>query len=268
MTRVPAASKLKVGRPQATENRLNRALIIETALALIDREGLDGFSVRNVAKALDVFPTAVYWHIGDRNTLLSDVVTLVLGDLTPKRTPANWQDWIRQLLVRYRDLVCRHPNVAPLIGAQLVSNASLDFRLVESILERLSEAGFKGESLIDAYNVVMAAMVGFTTQEFASVPAEGTEGWKKNMRRAIAAVDKKAYPRVAAHLGGMTNKAFLLRWENGVSAPLDAGFAMFADAIVAGLEALAKVKRARAKRPTRRRRATRAGLSRSQSNKE
>jgi len=52
-----------------------------------------------------------------------------------------------------------------------------------------------------------------------------------------------------ASLAAMSNKAFLLRWENGVSAPLDAGFAMFADALVAGIEALAKAKRGRAKRP-------------------
>jgi len=246
---VPAASKLRIGRPKAAENRLNRALIVETSLALIDREGIESFSVRNVARALDVFPTAVYWHIGDRNTLLSDVVTLVLADLTPTRATARWQDWIRQLLVRYRNIIRQHPNVAPLIGVQLVSNGSLDFRLVESILECLSQAGFKGQDLIDAYNVVMGGMVGFTTQEFASVPADGTEGWKKTMRRAIAAVDAKAYPRVAAHLAAMSNKAFLLRWENGVSAPLDAGFAMFADALVAGIEALAKAKRGRAKRP-------------------
>ena len=244
--RVPAASKLKVGRPKVTgkgaENRLNRALIVETALALIDRDGLETFSVRKLAKALDVFPTAVYWHIGDRNTLLSDVVTLVLGELAPKRAPGRWQDWIRQLLVRYRAIIRQHPNVAPLIGVQLVSNGSLDFHLVESILECLAGAGFKGQRLIDAYNVVMGGMVGFTTQEFASVPAEGTEGWKKTMRRAIAAVDREAYPRVAAHLGAMTNRAFLLRWENGVSAPLDAGFAMFADALIAGIAALVKGK--------------------------
>ncbi len=249
---MPAASKLRIGRPKAAENRLNRALIVETALALIDREGLESFSVRNVARALDVFPTAVYWHIGDRNTLLSDVVTLVLADLTPKRPTARWQDWIRQLLVRYRDIIRAHPNVAPLIGVQLVSNGSLDFHLVESILERLAQAGFKGQSLVDAYNVVMGGMVGFTTQEFASVPAEGTEGWKKNMRRAIAAVDRKAYPRVAAHLAAMSNKAFLLRWENGVAAPLDAGFDMFADALVAGIAALAGTRRTRTKRPARR----------------
>jgi AcrR family transcriptional regulator len=244
-------NKLRSGRPKAAENRLNRELIVATALALIDRDGLESFSVRNVAKALDVFPTAVYWHIGDRNTLLSDVVTLVLADLTPKRAPPRWQDWIRQLLVRYRDIIRQHPNVAPLIGVQLVSNGSLDFRLVEGILDCLSQAGFKNQRLIEAYNVVMAGMVGFTTQEFASVPAEGTEGWKKTMRRSIAAVDKQAYPRVAAHLSAMTNKAFLLRWENGVSAPLDAGFNMFADALVAGIEALTKEKHPSARRPAR-----------------
>lgn len=246
---MPAAgSKLRSGRPKAAENRLSREMIVQTALALIDSDGLENFSVRNVARALDVFPTAVYWHVNDRNTLLSDVVTLVLQDLTPKRAAGRWQDWVRQLLVRYRNIIRQHPNVAPLIGVQLVSNGSLDFRLVEGILGCLSEAGFKGQRLVDGYNVVMGGMVGFTTQEFASVPADETEGWKSTMRRSIAAVDKQAYPRIAEHLSAMTNKAFMLRWENGVTAPLDAGFGMFVETIVAGIDALArKGKRAPAK---------------------
>ena len=248
---MPAAgSKLRTGRPKAADSRLGREGIVQTALALIDKEGLENFSVRNVAKALDVFPTAVYWHVRDRNTLLSDVVTLVLADLTPKRTTGKWQDWLRQLLVRYRNIIRQHPNVAPLIGVQLVSNGSLDFRLVEGILECLTEAGFKGQRLINAYNVVMSGMVGFTTQEFALVPSDETEEWKDTMRRSIAAVDRQAYPRIAEHLSAMTNKAFMLRWENGVTAPLDAGFEMFVEALVRGVEALAaKPKRSPARRP-------------------
>jgi TetR/AcrR family tetracycline transcriptional repressor len=250
---VPAAgNRSRTGRPKAADSRLGREGIVRTTLALIDSDGLENFSVRNVAKALDVFPTAVYWHVGDRNALLSDVVTLVLADLTPKRSAGKWQDWLRQLLVRYRNIIRQHPNVAPLIGVQLVSNGSLDFRLVEGILECLTEAGFKGQRLVNAYNVVMGGMVGFTTQEFASVPPDETEEWKNTMRRSIAAVDKKAYPRIAEHLSMMTNKTFMLRWENGVTAPLDAGFEMFVETLVRGVEGLAsKPKRAPASRVAR-----------------
>ena len=57
--------------------------IVRAALDLIDRNGIEDFSVRNVAKMLNVFPTAIYWHIEGRNRLLGDALALV----RPRRGP-------------------------------------------------------------------------------------------------------------------------------------------------------------------------------------
>ena len=43
---------------------LTRERIVEEAIALIDDEGLTGFSVRALARRLQVYPTALYWHVG------------------------------------------------------------------------------------------------------------------------------------------------------------------------------------------------------------
>lgn len=225
---------------------LTREAIIAAALAEIDRSGLESFSLRTLARRLGVKPNTIAWHVGSRDMLLAEVVALMLRDVTPPRLPGRpWQEWIRDLFVRYRAEIRRHPNAAPLVGAGIVSNVRADLALVEATLATLSEAGFPDGSIGDAYCAVHAAMIGFTTQEFARMP-DDVEGWREEMRERIAGIDAEAYPTLARHLPRLANRAFILRWRNGTEAPLDSGFEMFVSCIIAGLEAkLAAARRTR-----------------------
>ena len=51
--------------PGAANTRsLSRTRIIDAALAMIDRDGVDAFSMRSLAADLDVTPMALYNHVG------------------------------------------------------------------------------------------------------------------------------------------------------------------------------------------------------------
>ena len=188
-------------RNQADKGKAGGALskerIVEAALALIDRDGLAAFSLRDVARTLGVYPTALYWHVPGRNALLAAVVEHALRDIWRPRGRGSWQAWLRALFHRYRAAVRRHPNVAPLIGAQLVSNAGIGPELVERILATLAEAGFAGDRLVDAYNTVIASKVGFVTMELAAAPDEDRARWAAAMRARIRDIDPEALPVLA-----------------------------------------------------------------------
>ena len=211
MAKTSASAPRGRGRPQKGEPELSKAQIIETALRLIDDEGLQAFSIRSVAKKLGCYPTAIYWYTPSRHFLIAEIITVVLRDVVPT-ADLPWQDWLRALFTRYREAIARHPNVAPLIGVNLVSNASVDLDLVEGILSKLHNAGFEGTPLINAYNAVIGGMVGFTTQEFAMVPpdAEDLQGYLSDFPNSI---DVARYPQIAQLAGQMVGSAFILRWQ-------------------------------------------------------
>jgi AcrR family transcriptional regulator len=215
---------------------LSRERIVAAALALIDRDGLAAFSLRDLARALGVYPTALYWHVPGRNALLAAVVEQALRDIWRPRGRLSWQARLRALFHRYRAAVRRHPNVAPLIGAQLVSNAGIGPELVERILATLAEAGFAGDRLVDAYNTVVAAKVGFVTMELAAVPDEDRSRWSAAMRARIAGIDPAKLPVLARNRVRLGNRAFILRWENGTTVPLDRSFKLYVEVFIAGLE--------------------------------
>lgn len=226
----------KKRKKQADTPGLTKEAIVDAAVKLIDTADLESFSMRNLAKELGVYPTAIYWHIPSRNAVIAEVITRVLSGIVPKDEP-DWKLWLKRLFRNYRQAIQAHPNVAPLIGVQLVSNASVDLNMIETILETLSKAGFADADLPATYNAVIATMVGFTTQEFAMVPKEEAEDWANGMQQVVSSVDGSQYPLLARNIDAFSNKAFILRWQNGAESPLDSGFEAFIDAIVEGFDA-------------------------------
>jgi TetR/AcrR family transcriptional regulator, tetracycline repressor protein len=218
---------------------LSKEKIVAAALALIDRNGAADFSLRDVARRLGVYPTAIYWHVPGRNALIGEIAALAMRDIVPPVSPRYWRAWLKGLFRRYRAAVRRHPNIAPLLGAQLVSNTSLDARMIDGVLTALTHAGYRGQGLVDAFNTVVAAMSGFVTMEFGPEPAEDPRGWAADLERRIRALGAAGYPVLARHLPALANRAFILRWQNGTKVPLDSGFEAFIDSVVRGLAARA-----------------------------
>jgi TetR/AcrR family transcriptional regulator, tetracycline repressor protein len=229
------------GRPKGDQTVLNRAQIIAAALRVIDTAGLDGFTMRAVADELGVFHRAIYWHLpGGRNAVLSAVAAVVFEDVLPSEPDVtNWDAWLRALFCRYRAALRRHPNVAPLLGAQIVSNAGVDLLLVERTLQALDAGGFTGNRRIAAYNAVIAALLGFVTLELAPVPQDDG-AWSEAFATRLQSLDRTLFPTLTAARVDMVNRAFIVRWQSGTEAPLDSGFEMYLDAFLIGLQHLAK----------------------------
>lgn len=224
-------------RGAAGAGNLTRDGIVAAALAQIDEEGLDTFSLRTLATRLGVYPTAIYWYIPSRNELLARVTTLVLANILPVRRRRSWQRHLHDIFVNFRAAVQAHPKVAPLIGTQLVANA-MSFGLVEELLATLSRAGLAGNSLVAGYNSLVAGLVGFSAQEFAPLPSDDPTAWQLSVQERLLSLDQDAYPTLAANLPLLSNRAFILRWQSGAEAPLDNSFTIFVDVMIAGIEAL------------------------------
>jgi len=212
--------------------------VLEAATAMIDEVGIERFSVRALAERLGVFPAAIYWYLPTRNAILAAVVNHCVRDIDPRTDPADWKAWLRELFYCYRAVVRRHPRIAPLMNSQLLSNAGADLGLIERILAVLDRAGFEGETLLAAYDIVITTTVGFVTMEHASPPAENSEAWAEHMRGVIDGLDEAAYPTLARHRAALANRHFVLRWENGVTVPLEASFEAYVYTVIEGLRQL------------------------------
>jgi|GEM_PF-250064 len=215
---------------------LSKQRIVVAALEQIDRNGVMGFSLRDVARSLGVYPAAIYWHVATRDDLLASVVEFVTGDMAPVPQTLPWQDWMRELFRRCRAVVQAHPNIGMLLGGHLVANASLNPVLIDRILAVLVAAGCADEHIVQRYNAVIAAMVGFATLEFAGLPTDAPEAWTAQLQKKTHEIRALEYPTLARYLPVMANRAFIVRWQNGVEAPMQDSFETYVELFVSGLE--------------------------------
>jgi AcrR family transcriptional regulator len=239
-TAAAAPARRTVGRP--SKSAIKREAIVAVALEQIDKVGVYAFSLRDVARSLDVYPATIYWHVNSKDALLADVAGAVMQEVTPPRGKSSWQVWMRDLFFRYRTAVQKHPNVAQLIGAQLVSNSSLRTDLIDGVLIALLEAGATEENLLEAYNCVISSLIGFMTMELAPMPSEEVSQWADALKERVRSISPLDHPTLARYLPKLANKAFIVRWQNGTEVPLDSSFAANVEIFIAGLESFLQVK--------------------------
>lgn len=236
---MPTASSSKPARRTAgrpVNSTISKERIVGVALEQIDRVGIHAFSLRDVARSLDVYPSTIYWHAASKDALLAEVSSLVMAGVVPPRNGGDWREWMRKLFNRYRKSIRKHPNVAQLLGAQLASNASLSTDLIEGVIEALLEAGASETNLREAYNCVISAMIGFMTMELAPLPTDDPKGWASAMEGRVRAIDPLANPTLARYVPLLANRAFILRWQNGSEVPLNSSFDAHVEIFLAGLD--------------------------------
>lgn len=221
--------------------QLSRELIAETALDLIDQDGLVNFSIRNLANRLGVYPTAIYWYIPNRNEILAQTMALVLKDLVPTVQRRSWQKFLRDIFYNFREAIRKHPNVAPLIDSQVTSNADLSLDLMEKVLSNLIRAGLEGESLVAGYNSTMVALVAYAAQEFAPIPNEGRDAFIKHVTTRVSMINAADHPNLSKNLPLLSNRVFTLRWQNGTDAPMDASYEAYVEIVISGIEKLSEI---------------------------
>ncbi|MBD8893625.1 TetR/AcrR family transcriptional regulator [Roseibium litorale] len=235
-------AKGKSPRGRAAVIGLTKAQVVAAAIKQIDEKGLPSFSLRELARSLNVSPAVIYWHVGGgKEDLFAEISASITSELSHELDPSqNWKERLRAVFLRYRQLVHIHPNVSPLLGAQMKSNGVANLDWVETVLSALVDAGYEGEALKDAFNALIGGLAGFVTMELATAPTETQDEWEDLFARRVAGIDPKLYPITHSVLPTVTNRIFVLRWQNGVRIPYDSSFELLLDLLIEGLDMRAR----------------------------
>ncbi|MEV0002875.1 TetR/AcrR family transcriptional regulator C-terminal domain-containing protein [Micromonospora sp. NPDC050980] len=105
-------------RPRATPVPLTRATIAATATRIADAEGLDGLSLRKIAKELGVGPMRLYDYVLNRSELLDLMVDEVYARIAGTAPQGGWRATARALARATRDAALDHEWFADLLGAR------------------------------------------------------------------------------------------------------------------------------------------------------
>jgi AcrR family transcriptional regulator len=139
---VPQPPWVQTRKPRAAPRTpLNREAIVEAAQRVLDREGLDATTMRRVAEELGTAPSALYWHVRNKDELLQFVFDRIAGEVQlPALEPERWEEQLRAMGREMRRVLTSHRDIARVtLGAIPVGPNTL--RIAEWTHALLREAG-------------------------------------------------------------------------------------------------------------------------------
>jgi len=167
------AGSLAVAR-EPGDAQVNRLLILEAALTIINRDGVDSLTMRRLSEAVGRDPAVLYRHVPNKAAVLDGVAGLVLEQLAVDTADPDWAEQLRTVAHNFRRLALDHPNVVPLLvtrplATPLGQRPPGTLRHLEDILALLTSAGFAGEDALHIYRVLFAYLHGHILTELQEV---------------------------------------------------------------------------------------------------
>jgi AcrR family transcriptional regulator len=181
-----------------TERRsgLSRVAILEGAVALADQVGLEAFTMRRLAEALDTKPMTIYHHVPSKDEILSGMVEVVFDEIALPPEDLPWTDALRVRCLSARQALNRHWWAAPLMESQ-ASPGESTLRHHEAVLACLRRGGLSWELTAHAYAVLDSYVYGFAFEE-ATLPAQGGEGFSEVAEEMVPGFSPDRYPNLVA----------------------------------------------------------------------
>lgn len=182
--------------------RLSRDLVLSTALALVDAEGLDALTMRRLGHELQRDPMSLYRYAANRAALLDGVSEMVLNELAIFPDDPDWQAQLRKIAHDLRLLALRHPNVVPLLVTRPLSTPLGmrplgTLRPLEQILALLIDAGFTPASALHVYRAYYGFLYGHILNELQEYIVDPDEN-EAILRLGLHRLPAKDFPHLRA----------------------------------------------------------------------
>jgi AcrR family transcriptional regulator len=191
---------IRTGR---NNGQITRPLILQTALRIIDRDGVGGLSLRRLSDAVGRDPTVLYRRVPNKAAVLDGVIETVLAQLAVDIADPDWAAQLRSVAHDFHRLALAHPNLLPLmvtrpLDTPLGQRPPGMLRPLEDILTMLTCAGFAGVDALHIYRLLFGFLYGHIIDELQEV-VERPEGTDDVLRLGLKpAADHRVPPSAGA----------------------------------------------------------------------
>jgi AcrR family transcriptional regulator len=190
-----------------------RERIVTTALALIEKKGLEAFSTRRLASRLGLQVMSLYHYFPSREALLDAAVDRMIAEVPlPDVAQVEWREGLLGLARDYRAMGHRHLRAIPLLAQRCPAFPAMQ-RFLDTLSGLLLKAGLKPLVASDWLVIQRDYVIGSLMADHSAYLLV-TESARRS-RRVAGDHPGKLPPELAR---GMRETAF----EKGLKAMLDA----------------------------------------------
>jgi AcrR family transcriptional regulator len=182
---------------------LTRARVLQAAVDLADREGLEAVSMRRLGQELGVEAMSLYTHVRSKEDLLDGMADLVVGEAPIASASRPWKAELRDTILGARSVLGRH-RWAPLLLESRRDPGPATLRYIDAVIGTLRGGGLSIDVTHHALHVLGSRVLGFSQDLFDDSPELSAED-----AAALAAQMSDSHPHVAevavaaSHEGGL-----------------------------------------------------------------
>ena len=142
----------------------------DPALRIVDRDGVDGLSMRRLSEEVGRDPTVLYRHVRSKAALLDGVAEIVVSQLRVDTADPDWTAQLRSVAHEFHRVALEHPNVVPLLvtrplATPLGQRPPGMLRPLEDILALLTSVGFSALDALHIYRMLFGYLYGHILTE-------------------------------------------------------------------------------------------------------
>ncbi|GAA5159309.1 MULTISPECIES: TetR/AcrR family transcriptional regulator C-terminal domain-containing protein [Amycolatopsis] len=167
--------------------------IIAAALDLAASQGLESWTLRQLAGAVQAYPAVIYHHVGDREAVVSAVVDRVVGMVAVPPEGLPWREWFAALATEMRAVLTRFPGVARRIAVHGLSPEAAGPSIDRGV--RILQQGGFGDESAQVYRFLANIICHFISVE--DEHRRNSEDYARDAARWTRHVDDQSRPGLA-----------------------------------------------------------------------
>jgi AcrR family transcriptional regulator len=179
---------------QRTEGRarLNRERVLQAAVRLADKDGLEKLSMRRLGEGLGVEAMSLYNHVSNKEDLINGMIDTLYGEIELPSHDDGWKTALRKRSVSVRDVLLRHPWANGLMDSA-TSPGPGTLRHHDRVLGTLRNGGFSLAMTAHAFSALDSYVYGYAKQEKA-LPFDTEEQAAAMANVMLAQLPASEYP--------------------------------------------------------------------------
>ncbi|MEQ6898179.1 TetR/AcrR family transcriptional regulator C-terminal domain-containing protein [Microbacterium sp. KR10-403] len=150
--------------PSETARRHTRDNVARTALRLLDDVGLPDLTMRRLAAALDVQPSALYHHFPNKQALLAELADRIVARRASSAVSGDWAADVRASASALRDALLAYRDGAEVVSSTLSMGLGADAAL-DRLAAAIAGGGFDEAMTRQASTALLHFVLGHVSHE-------------------------------------------------------------------------------------------------------
>ena len=185
-------------RPAKRREPLTRERVLQTALDIADRGGIEALSMRKLGQELGVEAMALYYHFANKGEVLDGIVDLVFAEIELPAADGDWKTAMRRRAVSVRDVLSRHRWAIGMMESRSHPGPA-NLRHHDAVIGSLRAGGFDMAMAAHAYAALDSYIYGFALTKM-NLPFETGEEVADMAQTMLEPFPMDAYPNLVAFI--------------------------------------------------------------------